>query len=624
MDTPTAVKVIDEKTSPEFVGRVLQVDLGSGEVKRWQVSRETSIAYIGGRGLGARLLLDLLPPETDPLSPENVLMFVTGPLTGTPFPGTGKYVVITKSPATNTYLDSYSSGLLAPAMRFAGMDVLLIKGRAPLPSYLWIKDDRVEIRPAEDLWGVDAFQVETTLRDRHGHEDVGIAVIGPAGENLVKYASIGSDYYRHAGRGGSGAVMGSKNLKAIALRGTGGLPMADVQQVIELQAKQIAKLPDSAGAQIRINYGTTSTFPITNAAGMLPTRNFQSGTFPEAVNVLDAAGIKKITIGNAGCYGCIVPCARLVKVRKDERLLTIEGPEYETLAMLGSNLGINDPAFVVEANLLCDELGIDTISTGVVLGFAMECVERGLLDDPSVADLRFGNAEAALRALKDIAYRRGAGDLMAEGVRTMAEEIGGGSERFAMHVKGLEFPAYDPRAGFGTGLTYAVTPRGACHRRAWPPAREVLGGVPPYTIEGKAAMVKEMFDERCIYHSLLVCDYAGSGLAIPFCEYAEFIAAVTGFRYAEEDLWKAADRIETTIRLFNLGAGLTRADDTLPARILEEPLPDGPAQGQLFGREGLETMKDEYYALRGWDEEGVPLPDTLDRYGIPSQEGERS
>ncbi len=618
MDTTATVKLTDAQKSPEFVGRVLQVDLASGDVERWEVGSETCIAYIGGRGLGARLLLDLLPPETNPLSPENVLMFVTGPLTGTPFPGTGKYVVITKSPATNTYLDSYSSGLLAPAMRFAGIDVLLIRGRAPLPSYLWIEDEHVEVRPAEDLWGVDAFQVETILRDRHGHEDVGIAVIGPAGENLVKFATIGSDYYRHAGRGGSGAVMGSKNLKAIALRGTGGLPMANVQQVIELQAKQIAKLPDSAGAQVRINYGTTSTFPITNAAGMLPTRNFQSGTFPEAVNVLDAEGIKKITIGNAGCYGCIVPCARLVEVQKDKKRLSIEGPEYETLAMLGSNLGINDPAFVVEANLLCDELGIDTISTGAVLGFAMECVERGLLDDPAVADLRFGNAEAALRALKDIAYRRGAGDLMAEGVRTMAEEIGRGSERFAMQVKGLEFPAYDPRAGFGTGLTYAVTARGACHRRAWPPAREVLGGVPPYTIEGKAAMVKEMFDERCIYHSLLVCDYAGSGLAIPFSEYAEFIAAVTGFRYAEQDLWEAADRIETVIRLFNLGAGLTRADDTLPARILEEPLPDGPAQGQLFGREGLETMKDEYYALRGWDEEGVPLPDTLDHYGISS------
>jgi aldehyde:ferredoxin oxidoreductase len=616
MSSRVALAEANETAAPDFVGRILQIDLTSGQHRRWEMGKETSIAYMGGRGLGARLLLDVLPPGIDPLSPENVLIYMTGPLTATPLPGSGKYVVITKSPATGAFLDSYSSGLLAPALRFAGIDALVITGKAAGPSYLWIEDDRVEVRTADDLWGLDAFEAETLLRDRHGHEDVGVAVIGPGGENLVKYATIGSDYYRHAGRGGAGAVMGSKNLKAVLVRGTGGVPLANVQRVMELQTRQIEKLPDAAGAQIRIKYGTTSTFPITNAAGMLPTRNFQSGTFPEAVNKLDAEGIKKITIGNAGCYGCIVPCARLVEVHRDDRRISIEGPEYETLAMLGSNLGISDPSFVVEANLICDQLGIDTISAGVVLGFAMECVERGLVEEGVADDLRFGNQEAALRALEDIGYRRGFGDLMAEGVRIMAEEIGRGSERFAIHVKGMEFPAYDPRAGFGTGLTYAVTARGACHRRAWPPAREVLGNVPPYTIEGKAAMIKEMFDERTLYHSLLVCDYVGSGLAIPFSEYAEFVAAVTGHMYTDEELAELADRVETTTRLFNVREGLGREDDSLPARILEEPLPDGPAQGQLFGREGLETMKDEYYAARGWDDQGVPLPETLQRYGI--------
>lgn len=604
-------------------GRVLTVDLTSGESRRWQVDPAITRATIGGRGLGARLLLDLLPDGTDPLSPGNLLMFVTGPLTGTPFPGSGKYVVITRSPATGAFLDSYSSGLLAATMRYAGIDVLILEGRAAEPSYLWVEDDTVEVRPAGDLWGLDAFEAETRLRDRHGHDDVGIAVIGPAGENLVKLASIGSDYYRHAGRGGGGAVMGSKNLKALAVRGRGGIPMADPAAVLRLQAEEVGRVPGSPGANIRINYGTTSTFPITNAAGMLPTRNFQSGTFPEGVGKLDAEGIKKLTIGNAGCFGCIVPCARLVEVERGGQRLRVEGPEYETLAMLGSNLGIDDPSFVVEANLICDRLGIDTISAGVVVGFAMECVERGLVDDPSMADLRFGSQEPALRLLEDIAYRRGLGDLMAEGVKGASQRIGQGSERFAIHSKGLEFPAYDPRAGFGTGLTYAVTARGGCHRRAWPPAREVLGGVPPYTVEGKAAMVKEMFDERTLYHSLLVCDYAGSGLAIPFTRYAEFIAAVTGTLYSQPELAEAADRIETTTRLFNVRQGLGREDDMLPARILEEPLPDGPARGQLFGREGLEKMKDEYYALRGWDRAGVPLPETLARYGIQAGGGRR-
>lgn len=604
-----------------WTGRILSVDLSSGRVERWELGAEMAVAWVGGRGMGARLLLDLLPAHTDPLSPENVLIFATGPLTGTPFPGSGKYVVVTRSPATGAFLDSYSSGLLAPALRYAGIDALTITGRAAEPSYLWIEDGRVEVRPAPDLWGLDAFAAETRLRDRHGHDDVGVAVIGPAGENLVKLATIGSDYFRHAARGGGGAVMGAKNLKALVVRGTGGIPLADPQRVLALQAEQVRRVADSPAAQLRIRYGTTSTFPITNAAGMLPTKNFQFGTFPEAVGRLDAEGIKKITIGNAGCFGCIVPCARLVEVNKGGRRLTLEGPEYETLSMLGSNLGIADPAFVVEANLICDRLGIDTISAGVVLGFAMECVERGLLRDPSASDLRFGSQEAALRMLGDIAYRRGLGNLMAEGVRAMARAIGGGSERFAMQVKGLEFPGYDPRAGFGTGLTYAVTARGGCHRRAWPPAREVLGGVPPYTVEGKAAMIKEMFDERTMYHSLLVCDYAGSGLNISFAKYAEFVAAVTGHEYTVEDLAEAADRTETLTRWFNVREGFRREDDSLPARILEEPLPDGPARAQLFGREGLERMKDEYYALRGWDAQGVPRPETLARCGISAQEG---
>jgi aldehyde:ferredoxin oxidoreductase len=312
-----------------------------------------------------------------------------------------------------------------------------------------------------------------------------------------------------------------------------------------------------------------------------------------------------------------MPCSRLVDVTDNGKRVRLEGPEYETLGMLGSNLGISDPATICQANLICDRLGMDTISAGGVLGFAMECVERGLLKDQTVSDLRFGNGDAALRLLKDIAHRRGIGDLMAEGVRVMAREIGGGSERFAMHVKGLELPAYDPRAGFGTALTYAVTPRGGCHRRAWPPAKEVLGGVPPYTVVGKAAMVKEMFDERAILHSLVACDFHPSALPISLQEYAEFVAAVTGYVFTPDEWSRTAERIETTIRLFNIRAGLGREDDTLPPRLLEEALPDGPAKGQMFGHSGLSMMLDEYYSLRGWDQHGVPLPATLNSLNMP-------
>ena len=603
-------------TEASSVGRLLEVDLTTGQYRREEVGEQATTAYIGGRGLGARLLLDLLPPHTDPFAPENVLLFLTGPLTATPFPGSGKFIVVTKSPATGSFFDSHSSGLLASALRFAGYDILYLTGRAPQPSYLWIEDGRVEVRPADGLWGLDAFEAESRLRDLHGHHDVGVVVIGPAGENRVKFASIGSDYYRHAARGGVGAVMGSKNLKAVVVRGTGGVPLADPKRVMALQARQIEKVRGSTAAQARIKYGTPSTFTIVNAAGMLPTRNFQQGTFPEAAQKIDGEGILAYTMGHAGCYGCIMPCSRLVEVRDGCETLRIEGPEYETLALFGSNLGVSDPAAIVRANLLCDRLGMDTISAGGVLGFTMECVERGLLKDPDLSEVRFGNGAAIPLLLERIAYRQGVGDLLAEGVRAMAEAIGGGSERFAMHVKGLELPAYDPRAGFGTGLTYAVTPRGGCHRRAWPPAKEVLGGVPPYTIEGKAAMVKGMFDERAILHSLVVCDFHPSALPISLEEYAEFVAATTGQTFTLEEWAQAADRIETTIRLFNVREGLTRQDDTLPPRLLEEPLPDGPARGQLFGREGLGQMLDEYYALRGWDEEGVPLLETLQRLGI--------
>lgn len=599
-----------------FEGRTIRVDLQTGKSERGALGKQITDACIGGRGLGAYLLLDLLLPGADPLSPDNVLMFLTGPLTAAPFSGTGKYLVVTKSPATGGFTDSYSSGLLAPALRYAGYDALVLTGRASKPSYLWIRDDLIEVRDAADLWGLDAFEAETRLRDRHGHYDVGVAVIGPAGENLVKFASIGSDYYRHAGRGGVGAVMGSKNLKAVVVQGTGSVPLAAPNWVMALQARQNEKLKTTVGAQARIKYGTPSTFTVTNAAGMLPTRNFQQGTFPEGTGVLDGEGIQHITVGHAGCYSCVVPCGRIVEVEREGNRIRIEGPEYETLGLMGSNLVINDPELVVEQNLLCDKLGMDTISAGNVIGFAMECAEHGLLTDAWASHLRFSDGSGALQLLEDMAYRRGIGDLFAEGVKRAAETIGGGSERFAIHAKGLEFPAYDPRAGFGSGLSFAVNPRGACHRRAWPPAKEVLGGVPPFTVEGKAAMVKGMFSDRSILHSLIVCDTPhGVGLT-PLKEYLEFVEATTGCTYTEED-WRAAEeRMETTIRVFNIREGLTRKDDSLPLRLLEEAQPTGPAKGQLFGQAGLDRMLDEYYALRGWDAQGVPSPETLQKYDV--------
>jgi aldehyde:ferredoxin oxidoreductase len=414
--------------------------------------------------------------------------------------------------------------------------------------------------------------------------------------------------------------MGSKNLKAVVVQGTGRVPVADPARVMALQAMQLERLQTTPAALSRIKFGTPATMNVTNAAGMMPTRNFSEGTWSRAKGVLDGEGILPLTIGHAGCFACITPCGRVVDVERDGQRIRIEGPEYETLALLGSNLGIDDPAVVVEENLICDKLGMDTISAGGAVGFAMECAERGLLSDTWATDLRFGDTIGALKLLEDMAYRRGIGDLLAEGVKKASETIGGGSEQFAIHVKGLELPAYDPRAGFGSALTYSVNPRGACHRRAWPPAKEVLGGVPPFTFDGKAAMVKEQFYERGILHCLVVCDTPHGTRLTTLPEYAEFVEAVTGRAYTDGE-WRAAEeRIETTCRLFNLREGLSRRDDILPHRLLEEAQPAGPAGGQVIGRAGLDRMLDEYYALRGWDHQGVPLPETLAKFGIARSE----
>ena len=599
-----------------FEGRVLYINLSTASFRKDKIESRIIDQYIGGRGLGGYLALKEIPAHVDPLGPENRLMFITGPLAGTPFPGTGKFVVVTRSPATGTFCDSHSSGLLAPALRFSGYDIVIINGKAPSPIYLWIEDDKISFCPADDLWGLDTYATETILRDRHGHVDTGVAVIGPAGENLVKFASISSDFYRQAARGGVGAVMGSKNLKALVVRGTGSIPVAQPKRMKELQLQQIAKLPNSPGGQSRIKYGTTASLTITNAAGMLPTRNFQQGTCPEATGTIDAAGFLEVTTGVAGCYGCMMPCGRLLEVDYKGKKLRLEGPEYETIGLMGPNIGVTDRGAIASLNILCDRLGLDTISAASVLAFTMECAERSLLNDPALAGLHFGDADAAEQLLEAIAQRRGFGNLMAEGVKEMSCHIKQGSDHFAMHVKGLELPAYDPRAGFGTGLTYAVAPRGGCHRRAWPPAKEVLGNVPPYTTVGKAAMVKETFDKRAILHSLVACDFHPDALPITMVEYRDFVEAATSYAYTLSEWAECADRIETIIRLFNVREGFTRADDTLPQRLLKDPLPDGPARGQLFGQEGLDHMLDEYYALRGWDNEGIPTAETLKRYEI--------
>lgn len=604
-------------------GKLLEVDLTSGRSKNVIVSDEMVEKYLGGRGLGARLLFDLLPAKTEPLSPENVLIFLTGPLTGSMVAGSSKFVVVTKSPLTHGWCDSYSSGRVSLELKKAGYDGMVIRGKANHPCYLRIDNTGMEIREASGIWGKDSFETERGLKEAEKNPSVGISSIGPAGEKLCKFACINSDFYRQAGRGGVGAVMGSKNLKAIVVQGKEAVSLHDRRRVVELNRQNYQRSKTSTVAQARMKYGTPLTLNITHMGGILPTKNFQFGTWEKALEKIDSVGVYKSTTSHKACPSCFTHCGMITRVGRGKyRGSELEGPEYETLGMFGSNQLIDDLPTVIQANILCDKLGLDTISTGNVIGFIMECFDKGLISprEADDAEIRFGDGEASLAAIERIAYRQGFGDILAEGVKVASERIGKDSARFAMHVKGMEFPAYEPRGAFGSGLSYAVSPRGACHRRAWPPAKEILGGYPPYTAEGKAEMIKGLYDENCVLHSLLVCDMPAKFIPLSLDDYSNYWQAVTGESLSKNDFLTIAGRIETLIRMFNLREGLTRKDDTLPYRTLLEPLPDGPAKGQFIGEENLNRMIDEYYACRGWDSAGVPTASTLQKYGLSNKE----
>jgi aldehyde:ferredoxin oxidoreductase len=413
--------------------------------------------------------------------------------------------------------------------------------------------------------------------------------------------------------------MGSKRLKAIVIKGSQGPALHDRKRMVELNRQTYDRSRKSAVAEARMKYGTPLTLNITHAGGILPTKNFQFGTWEKALEKIDSVGVHKSLKSHKACISCFVPCSLVTEVREGRyKGISVEGPEYETLGMFGSNLLIDSLPFIIQANILCDRLGVDTISAGNVIGFAMECFDRGLVSakDAEGFELRFGDEEAALAAIEMMALRKGFGDILAEGVKAASERIGKDSSRFAMHVKGLEFPAYEPRGAFGSGLSYAVSPRGACHRRAWPPAKEILGGYPPYTVEGKGEMIRDLYDQNCVLHSLLVCDMPAKFVPLSFDDYSNYLQAVTGEAVSPADFLKIAGRVETLVRLFNLREGFTREDDTLPYRTLSEPLPDGPAKGQSIGPENLDRMIDDYYACRGWDARGVPTGATLRKYDL--------
>ena len=606
-----------------YTGKILRVDLTEEKVSTEPINREWARQFIGGKGLGARYLFDELKPGTDPLSPENVLSVWTGPLVGTMVPLTSRYVVITKSPLSGTFLDTYAGGYFGPELKYAGFDAVIVKGKAPKPSYLWVNDGKAEIRDAKNVWGKDMFKTEELLREEVGQRTARIAGIGQAGEKLSRIAGVTSDITRNAGRGGAGAVFGSKNLKAIVAKGTLGVEVPKMEEFIKM-AKHMLKTdvvenPEHDGL---VTDGTPIIVDMSQDAAILPTNNWHSGQF-DGYKGIDSDALKnRVFVRKKACFGCGIACGSWAKVKDGPfKGSSTEGPEYETLGLAGSNCGIRNIEAVVKFAEDCDRLGLDTISAGAAVGFAMDIYEKGIItkEDTGGLDLRFGNEEAYSKMPEMIAERSTRiGDLLAEGTLRAAKAIGKDTEKLVIHSKGSEYPAYDPRGSIGMALAYATSDRGADHNRAWPVASDAYGDGDPWSTEGKAGICHEEQTMKSFKWSMIFCDFYGVSPE----NMAMYYTAVTGLPADADWLNGVGVRVWNLVRAFNVREGFLRKDDSMPDRMETEPLPSGKTQGKSVSRAAFEEMLSEYYKLWGWDDEGRPTKKTLEDAGLQEIIGE--
>ena len=595
--------------------RMLVVDLTEERLDWAEINSQTVHDYLGGRGLGARYLYDNLPPGTDPLGLNNILSFWTSPLMATGALSMVKLCGVTRSPLTGTILMSLMGGAMGPRLRMAGADAVVLLGMARHPVYLLITQGHASLHSAEHLWGLDTRQTTGILNKELNLKGMEVACIGPAGERGVLFASIMHNGDAMA-RGGIGAVMGSKKLKAIVAHGSQQPPVAEPTRLKTVIAALAKSYKESDAVKAFGRYGTTSHVDDENYFGIYPTRNFQSGYFDlhKRVNA-DELYTHHVT-RRLTCFACPVRCRREAQVKEDATAgLVTEGPEYETLWSFGGNCGNANLESIIAANDLCLLYGLDTISTGMVISFAMECFEAGLLP-PHLCDgmeLPFGNYKAMLSLIHKIGQRQGLGDLLAQGTYRAAQVIGQGSNRFAMQVKGLELAGYDPRGAKGMALGYATSPRGGCHERGFLTG-EVFGnppGIRRLEYEGKGALVKITQDIVAVKDALGFCVLSSAGTSLD--AMAEMFTAVTGWSTTTSDLLLAGERICNLERLFNLREGFTRSDDNLPTRLLEEAIPGANGEPQVVD---LECMLDDYYMARGWDTEGRPTQSTLERLGL--------
>ena len=607
-------------------GKLLRVNLTTKEIKVEKIADDVLKNFVGGNALGAKILYDEVPAHADPLGPDNRLIISTGPLVGTRIPCTSRMCVTTKSPQTGCVASSFSGGYFPVEFKWAGYDVLVIEGVSDKPVMLVIHDEKVSLRDAEKYWGLNALDVQTYIKEDLDDWNYRIATIGPAGENKSSMACIINEA-RAAGRKGVGAVMGSKKLKAIAVRGTQkDVPVADKKMLQGTIIEQLGHLKKSPIAYpIFSKTGSAMATDATTELGVFPVMNYLEAGDAQWGEILGSKAFADNIVTKNPCYNCPMACSQVRLVKKGHYAgIASEGPEYESVYSLGSVVGIKETSAIIAADRLCDELGLDSISAGVTAAFAMELNEKGLFTDMDGLEMRFGNDLAFMEFLRKIAYKEGTiGRIFSDGTKAAADKIGNNTKDYAMQVKGLELPAYDVRGLKAHGLNYATSYTGADHCRGFA-FQEVFGIPVPHAVErlsleGKGKLAK--FNQ----------DFCGGAIDIPiFCHFTvllgwpevahelagKFLTAVTGWGYSAEDVCVLGERLTNLTRMFNVREGFSRKDDSLPKRLREEPLKKGLSKGEVLSQRDLDTMLNEYYEVRGWTEDGIPTPQKLNELGL--------
>jgi aldehyde:ferredoxin oxidoreductase len=619
------------------------VDLSTGRVEIKEIPRSLRERFLGGRGIDMYLLYTLLEPGIDPLGPDNVLLVSAGLLTGTPAPAAARTHVGGKSPLTGLVGSSNMGGFFAPELRFAGFDHLVVKGRASAPVYLWIYNGSVEIRDASELWGADSFETQESVREELDDEEIKVMTIGAAGENLVRFANVRTGPKNAGGRTGMGALMGSKKLKAIAVRGTMPIEIAHPEEALRYHKELIDFIQSSKYAEIMGHWGTMFIYDVTNSTGLVRTRNFQANQLPDSEE-LECEGIEEYSHGVTACFGCTMHCRHKYTLKEGPwKGAYAEGPEYTTLGAFGTEVGANQLHRALEGNHLVNKHGMDTLETGSMIAWAMELYENGLLPKELVGDLNleWGNMDAVLQLVEDIAHRRGLGDVLAEGPRRAIARLGPETAYYNIQVKGMSNLHSDERPTPSLALGIATATRGADHLRSRPAIdlyhlpEAVLNEI--YSHEGLSGDYRDykgkpwmVFWQECLYalvDALGICKFQTVFLSpnMPkWKEYSRLLELVTGLQFTPEQLMALGERIVNVERLFNNREGAARADDTLPDRYFKEPTPLGldVVRGRFIDREKFEHMLDEYYEIHGWDTEGRPTRETLARLGLDEDPAE--